>query len=339
MKTTLTIGVPVYNEEQNIGVLLKSIFKQEQLSYILEKILIINDGSTDKTPAIINSWQKKYPLIDLKVHTKRLGKAARLNELYNTNQSDYLFTLDGDVILGTKMEIEKVLKVARKTGADVTAAHQIPCKIHGFIERISYANHCLWTEVRIGINNGNYIQNLQGSATLIKAEFAKQINYPNDIPCDQKFLYIKASQKKAFAFSSKNEIVYRPLGTLRDWIKLNQRILSEDYYLRKLYGKKIPQLYSPSFDDKWRGISVCLKIDPLFTILAIGVNYAFKVTMPFQKPTVTSVWPVLSSTKAAIKRNIFLFSTGAICYISNKINYSQYNHLLQTIFRKTLLRI
>ena len=175
-KKTLTIGIPVYNEAQNIEMLLKSIFKQRCISYKLQRILIISDGSYDQTVDIVKIWQRRHPEISIKVYSKRLGKAVRLNEIYEANKSDYLFTLDGDVVLGTSMEIEKVLAKTEKNNAKVVAAHQIPCKVHGFMQRISYANHCLWTEVRTSINGGDYIENLQGSATLISREFAKQVH-------------------------------------------------------------------------------------------------------------------------------------------------------------------
>ena len=48
-KQTVTIGIPAYNEEQNIGVLLSKLLAQKQIHYKLKEILIYLDGSIDHT--------------------------------------------------------------------------------------------------------------------------------------------------------------------------------------------------------------------------------------------------------------------------------------------------
>lgn len=266
----------------------------------MQKILITIDGSADGTADIVRSMQQKYPIIALCAHKTRLGKTARLNELYQANTSDYLFTLDDDVILGTDREVETVLERARQTGAHVVAADQIPCTVAGFVRRILYANHCLWTEVRRDVNGGDYIQNLQGSATLLTRKFARRLHYPVGIPCDQKYLYIKAARSHVFAFSPKNQVIYQPIGTVGDWIRLNQRISSEDHWLHASFGKHIPELYNPPRQDRLRGMVAQIKKDPFFTLLAIGMCYLFRLILPLQRPTVTGLWPTLTSTKEAI---------------------------------------
>ena len=46
---TVTIAIPTYNEEKNIYTLLSAILLQDQKNFVLEKILVIDDGSTDQT--------------------------------------------------------------------------------------------------------------------------------------------------------------------------------------------------------------------------------------------------------------------------------------------------
>ncbi len=352
-KTTVTIGIPLYNEAQNIGHLMESIFKQKQRSFYLQKIQVICDGSTDATVEIVKSYIKKYPIIFLKVYKQRFGKTARLNELYQANKADYLLTLDGDIILGTDMEIEKVLDVARETKSQVVAAHQIPNKIRGFIGRISYANHILWTGVRVRVNGGNYIQNLQGAATLIAREFARSLRYPVGIVCDQRYLYIKASRKNTFAFSANSKVIYQPLSTFTDWNRLNRRLLSENKYLHTEFGNDIKELYEPALKYKFQGMFAALKKDPFYTILALLTCYIFKLIMLFQKPDIDGLWPTLTSTKESIvpqklasKRNLLLFIPLVKInfhilahYCKHSVNHTVYSRLLSLLIRKTVIRI
>lgn len=300
-KPSVTIGICAYNEAQNIRNALRSVLRQKCRSFRLRKILVICDGSIDGTPDIVRRLQQKHPIISLKYHRERLGKTARLNELYEKNTGDYLFTLDGDVVLGTDREIEIVLDVARKTHAHVVAAHQIPCNVRGFVRRILYANHCLWTEVRMRVNGGNYIQNLQGSATLLRHDFTRTMRYPAGFVTDAGYLYILASRMNTFAFSPENKVLYQPLGTLRDWIRLNHRIVSKQYRLEQAFGSDIAELCEPPFKAKVLGISIAIRKDPIFTLIALILCYSFKLIMRFQKPTVTGLWPTLTSTKVALK--------------------------------------
>ena len=55
-KVLLSIIVPAYNAEKSIGKLIDSIIKQEFEDY---ELIIVNDGSTDKTKEIIKQYMKK----------------------------------------------------------------------------------------------------------------------------------------------------------------------------------------------------------------------------------------------------------------------------------------
>lgn len=61
MKKVLSIAVPSYNVEQYINKCLDS-FSDSRLQDGLE-VLIINDGSTDRTREIAESYVERFPLI------------------------------------------------------------------------------------------------------------------------------------------------------------------------------------------------------------------------------------------------------------------------------------
>ncbi|WP_299518568.1 glycosyltransferase family A protein, partial [uncultured Flavobacterium sp.] len=54
------IIIPTYNEEKFISLTLQSIVEQTVLP---SKIVVVNDGSTDKTKEIIQSFVEKYLFI------------------------------------------------------------------------------------------------------------------------------------------------------------------------------------------------------------------------------------------------------------------------------------
>jgi glycosyltransferase involved in cell wall biosynthesis len=56
------IVIPTYNEEKFISLTLQSIVEQTVLP---SKVVVVNDGSTDKTEEILNSFVEKYSFISL----------------------------------------------------------------------------------------------------------------------------------------------------------------------------------------------------------------------------------------------------------------------------------
>ena len=54
------IIIPTYNEEKFISLTLQSIVEQTVLP---SKVVVVNDGSTDKTAEIVNSFVEKYSFI------------------------------------------------------------------------------------------------------------------------------------------------------------------------------------------------------------------------------------------------------------------------------------
>src|SRR3990167_4698425 len=90
-KKTFSIGIPAYNEEENIENLLNSIIRQKKKNFILESIYVVNDGSNDKTSDIVMKIEQKCPALHLISDGKRKGKIKRLSEILNLNTSDIIF--------------------------------------------------------------------------------------------------------------------------------------------------------------------------------------------------------------------------------------------------------
>src|SRR5258708_26629353 len=107
-KISITIGIPAYNEEDNIGKLLDSIISQKGSRYNIEKIIVACDGCTDKTAEIVEKYIDKHNNIYLINDGLRLGQAGRLNEFYKINKSDIFITFDADTVLGHRYVVNEI---------------------------------------------------------------------------------------------------------------------------------------------------------------------------------------------------------------------------------------
>lgn len=110
MKTTLLIST--YNWETALSLCLESILIQ---SVTLDEVIIADDGSTEKTAELINSFRKKFscPLI----HVWHEDNGFRVGQIRNkaiaASSSDYIIQIDGDIIIHPRF-VEDHINVAKK---------------------------------------------------------------------------------------------------------------------------------------------------------------------------------------------------------------------------------
>lgn len=88
----LSIIIPVFNEINNLAVLLSKI---ERISIPLEKeIILVDDFSTDGTREIITNLSNKYKIF---LHQKNLGKGAAVKSGLKLASGDYVVIQDADL--------------------------------------------------------------------------------------------------------------------------------------------------------------------------------------------------------------------------------------------------
>ena len=90
----VTIGVPAYNEEEKLPLILK------QLEKIADSIIVCDDGSTDKTSDIARKFNTK-----LITHKKNLGYGSAIKSIFEKAveiDTDVLVTFDAE----SEFEIE-----------------------------------------------------------------------------------------------------------------------------------------------------------------------------------------------------------------------------------------
>ena len=96
----LFLIIPAYNEEKNIPSLLESIGKKMGELKLSYKLVIVNDGSSDRTKEIVESYSRRYPIILLNHDTNRnvgqVFKTAFQRILGEAREGDVIITKEAD---------------------------------------------------------------------------------------------------------------------------------------------------------------------------------------------------------------------------------------------------
>ena len=94
----LSIAIPAYNEEENIERTLRLLLAQDisSLPVHLKEIIVVSDGSTDRTDEIVQKITREFPVVQLVRMEERSGKSAVVNRILGLVNTDVLAMFDSD---------------------------------------------------------------------------------------------------------------------------------------------------------------------------------------------------------------------------------------------------
>jgi glycosyltransferase involved in cell wall biosynthesis len=195
----VSIVTPTYNSERFIADAINSVLKQTFTNW---ELLIVNDGSTDKTQGIIEEYLEKDNRIKLLNHIESQGAGAARNKAIAEAKGDYIAFLDADD-MWKPSKLEKQIKLLKETSAAVCfSSYELVDEIGRplntiveALERVSYKK-----QLRC-----NYIGNLTGIYDVTKLGKV----YMPEIPKRQDWvLWLEAIEKGGDAIGIKKSLAY-----------------------------------------------------------------------------------------------------------------------------------
>ncbi len=320
IKSSVTIGIPAYNEERNIAALLRSIFSQKRNSYKLESIIVVCDGCTDKTVDIVGAFAKKNKQIlrpnglkqsfstnrkiKLIVGDQRRGKAIALNRIYALNKSDYLLTIDADIVLETDKVIDLLVKAIQKDPSlNIVGPRHVPVYPPTLMGKFAYVSYLSFEDAFLKLDSGNNFYAVM-TANLIRKEFSKSFKYPKGTISDQNYLYAMATKdnRKGFKFVRNARVLFSPVSTFMDWRILGVRSVSGDKEdAVKHFGEEILEYYSMPKKIMIQSLIKWFLKSPVYTLGSVLMNLYVRM-FPYEKvKPKDGKWELATSSKQLIK--------------------------------------
>ena len=113
-KILISFIIPIYNAELYLENCINSILSQDPEEI---EIILVNDGSTDKSPTICDKYAKENSNIKT-IHQKNQGVAGARNTGIKAGSGEYLFFIDNDDWI-KEGAVNILKKSIKKTQADV----------------------------------------------------------------------------------------------------------------------------------------------------------------------------------------------------------------------------
>lgn len=166
----LSVFFPAYNEEANIETTVKKaekILKKVAKKY---EIIVVNDGSKDKTGEIADRLAKQSKFVRVIHHRENRGYGGALKSgLYGAKYQLIVFTdADGQFDFS---EIDKFLKKQKETGADLVIGYYLKRQVPFY--RI-WGSKFLW-EPAVFLLFGLKVRDIDCGFKLIKKEVVEKI--------------------------------------------------------------------------------------------------------------------------------------------------------------------
>lgn len=95
---TLSIVIPVYNEEKYIEKTIAEVLRADSLG-LKKEIIIVDDGSRDATPQVLRKLEKKFKSYNLRILFKKKneGKGSALRDGFKMTSGDVVLVQDADL--------------------------------------------------------------------------------------------------------------------------------------------------------------------------------------------------------------------------------------------------
>jgi len=114
----LSVVFPVYNEEENVPLLLDEIAKALDGKGWTYEIVAVDDGSRDRSLAVLREQRAKHPELRVLALEKNSGQTAALDAAWRAARGRFVVSLDAD-LQNDPADIPKMMQSLDASGADM----------------------------------------------------------------------------------------------------------------------------------------------------------------------------------------------------------------------------
>jgi cellulose synthase/poly-beta-1,6-N-acetylglucosamine synthase-like glycosyltransferase len=299
----ISVAVPAYNEESNIGLLIDSLRRQKTRRTEVVEIVVVASGCDDRTVEVVRDRQRKPGTpVRIVVEPVRRGKVAAINTYFRHDrpQVDAICLCSADVLVAPEAIEMLAQPLLRNLDVGMSGARPIPTNGHGTFT--GEATRFLWNmHHRVALEAPKL-----GEMVMVRAGIVHHL--PPESAVDEaslEQLMVAAGYKLVYV----PEAIVHNHGpeTLREFVRQRRRIAAGHYWLRDVSG------YAVSTMDLSRLVRLTLSELPVshprllaYALGTIGMEILSRSLgyLDFRTKTSHSVWKVSETTKAVMTDDV-----------------------------------
>jgi dolichol-phosphate mannosyltransferase len=93
----LSLVIPCYNEQENVEVLLRRVGESLARTDRGFEVILVDDGSSDQTPALLAAGMKQYPWLRVLRLEKNVGQSGAFEAGFAAARGEIIATIDADL--------------------------------------------------------------------------------------------------------------------------------------------------------------------------------------------------------------------------------------------------
>jgi glycosyltransferase involved in cell wall biosynthesis len=149
---SLSVFMPAFNEEDSIASTVEGVVKVLKTMNLDWEVLVVDDGSKDKTAEVVKGLEKKFPGVKLVSHPKNKGYGHALKTGFASAKYPWVAFVDSD----GQFDFAEIKKLAAKTGeADVILGYRLN-RADPFQRRIFTWGWKMLAMILLGLNVRDY---------------------------------------------------------------------------------------------------------------------------------------------------------------------------------------
>jgi len=285
--TTVSVGIPSYNEESNIKIILEKVILSNLDSIDLVEI-IVSDDSTDDTPKIVKQFMQDHPKKIILLHDdKRKGAGNAWNNIVQRASGEILILYDADVILEKETTYNLVNGFSSEIG--LCAGNPQPIEIINIYGRATkFISTWLQNVRKVGLTQFM----VMGRGLAIRQDLAKVIIISDNIIAIDYFLQLKVLElNKRVIYVDNSKIYFKTPKNLEDFLS---QVLRANFGHKQLSYFKTKKL---SFVTSLKITFKSFLFDPYGGIATLYCYFFIPYYKLNYKHNMLSKWEIAQSTK------------------------------------------
>ena len=154
---SISVVVPARNEEATIAQVVQRSFQAFAELGRAGEVLVVNDGSRDRTGAILTELQSQHPTLRVFTHRRSQGMTAGLQKMFNASRGEIVILIPADMESDPLLDVPTLVRHMEAHDLDVVAGWRQGRK-DGKVFASAIYNLVMRNLAGVPVHDGNWIK-------------------------------------------------------------------------------------------------------------------------------------------------------------------------------------